>query len=213
MLGFVCVALLYVIVLFFSTVVHEAAHAYIAYLRGDDTAKNAGRISLNPMLHLDPFGSVLLPFILCILKTPIIFALAKPVPINYRKLKSPKIDISLIAAAGPIANILLCALSVLIINIIRTFNIFKSNFGSTIELFLYVMFTVNIVLVIINLIPIPPLDGSKIVTCVLPKKITMRYLNLNPYIYLTVLFLIASSKIISRFMLHILLLCGNFFYK
>ncbi|MDR0800301.1 MAG: site-2 protease family protein [Endomicrobium sp.] len=197
----------YVVILLFSVIIHEVAHGYVAHLRGDDTAKMAGRITLNPISHIELFGSILFPVMLLLLKTPILFGWARPVPLNYKNLKNPRADIPLVSLAGPASNILLAFLSGLGIRLIKVFPSFELGFGWAIKSFLYAMLIVNIVLAVINLIPIPPFDGSKIVTYFLPEKIAVKYLNLNPYICLIMLFVILSSKILWRFIYPIV----NFF--
>ena len=189
----------YIVILIFSVIIHEVAHGYAAHLRGDDTAKIAGRITLNPISHIELFGSILLPIMLLLLKAPILFGWARPVPLNYKNLKNPRVDIPLVSLAGPASNMLLAFLSGLGIRLIKVFPNFEIGFGWSIKSFLYAMLIVNIVLVIINLIPIPPFDGSKIVMYFLPEKIAVKYLSLDPYICLIMLFVILSSEIIWGF--------------
>ncbi|MDR3256312.1 MAG: site-2 protease family protein [Endomicrobium sp.] len=198
---------IYVVALLFSVIIHEVAHGYVAHLRGDDTAKVLGRITLNPISHIELFGSIIFPTILLLLKAPILFGWAKPVPIDYRNLKNSKTDIPLIALAGPAANILLVILSGLGIRLIKAFPNFEIGFGGAIESFLYIMLVMNVVLTVVNLIPIPSLDGSKIIAYFLPEKIAVRYLSLNPHICLIVLFVLLSSGIVWRFIYPIM----NFF--
>ncbi|MDR3274979.1 MAG: site-2 protease family protein [Endomicrobium sp.] len=191
--------IVYIVILFFSIAVHEVAHAYVAYLRGDDTAKMAGRITLNPIPHIELLGSIIVPTMLLILKVPVIFGWAKPVPINYRKLKNPRVDIPLISVAGPVSNMALSLLSAAGIRLIKKSPNFEFGFGDAIETFLCVMLTMNIILTIVNLIPVPPLDGSKIITYFLPTKIAAKFLNINSHICLIILFLLLSSGITLKF--------------
>jgi Zn-dependent protease len=190
---------LYVAILLFSAIIHEVAHGYVAYLRGDDTAKRAGRITLNPIPHIELLGTILLPAMLLFLKAPVLLGWAKPVPLNYRNLKDPRKDIPLICLAGPASNIFLAFLSVLGLHIMKYFSNFELRNNRLIEHSLYIMVVLNVVLAIINLIPVPPFDGSKILTYFLPEKIAARYLNLNPYICLIVLCVILSSEIVQKF--------------
>jgi Zn-dependent protease len=198
---------LYVVILLFSATIHEVAHGYVAYLRGDDTAKMAGRITLNPIPHIELFGTILLPAMLLFLKAPVLLGWAKPVPLNYRNLKDPRKDIPLICLAGPASNIFLVFLSGLGMHIVKYFPNFELRHNRLIEHSLYIMISINVILAVINLIPVPPSDGSKIVTYFLPEKIATRYLNLNPYICLIVLCVILSSEIVSKFICSI----TNFF--
>ncbi|MDR1122998.1 MAG: site-2 protease family protein [Endomicrobium sp.] len=183
---------IYIVVFIFSTIIHEISHGYAAHLRGDDTARLTGWITLNPLSHIELFGSIILPAILLFLKFPILFGWVKPVPIDYRNFKNPKLDISLVSLAGPVANLLLALVSGLGIRLIRIFPNFEAGFGAAIQSFLYIMLIINVILAIINLIPIPPLDGSKIITFFIPRDIATKYMNINPLICLTVLLLLLS---------------------
>jgi Zn-dependent protease len=199
--------LVYVVILLFSAIIHEVAHGYVAYLRGDNTAKMAGRITLNPIPHIELFGTILLPAMLLFFKSPVLLGWAKPVPLNYRNLKEPRKDIPLICLAGPASNILLAFLSGLGMHIVKYFPNFELRYSCLIEYSLYMMVVINVVLAVINLIPLPPFDGSKIITYFLPEKIATRYLNLNPYICLIVLCVLLPSEIVWKFIYSI----ANFF--
>lgn len=161
-------------IFFFAVVIHEYAHGLVAYWLGDRTAKYAGRLTLNPLRHIDPFGTILLPIILLISRAPVIFGWAKPVPINYWGLKNPKQGILLIGLAGPLTNILMA--------VILSFAI-KFNLG--LPLFIVSIIKqgilVNIVLAVFNLLPIPPLDGSRILMGILPQAIARQYAALERY--------------------------------
>jgi Zn-dependent protease len=191
---------IYIVVFLFSVIIHEVAHGYVAHLRGDDTAKIFGRITLNPLSHIELFGSVILPVLLLIIKAPIFFGWARPIPINVKNLKNPKVDIPIVSFAGPAANVLLAILSGLGVRLIATMPDFEDGFGGSVESCLYIMLTVNIVLAFINLIPIPPLDGSKAITYFMPRDIAKKYLNLSPFVCLAVLFILLSSGTVWRFM-------------
>ncbi len=153
------------VVLLFSAVLHEVAHGFEAERLGDDTARNAGRLTLNPLAHLDPFGSVLLPLLLFIgTNGAFFFAAAKPVPYNPANLKNPRVGSAQIAIAGPITNVLLAVFFGLLVRILSGFviqDIFLQLLG--------IVTLVNLVLAIFNLIPIPPLDGSRILFALLPQ--------------------------------------------
>jgi Zn-dependent protease len=186
---------IYIVVFIFSAIVHEISHGYVAHLRGDDTAKLMGRITLNPLSHIDLFGSIILPAIFLSLRFPIIFGWAKPVPIDYSNFKNPKLDMPLVSLAGPIANLLLALVSGLGIRLIRIFPNFEAGFGAAIESFLYIMLIINVILTIINLIPIPPLDGSKVATFFMSRDMVTKYMNINSFICLIVLLLLLSSGV------------------
>ncbi|MCA6070227.1 MAG: site-2 protease family protein [Endomicrobium sp.] len=201
---------IYVVVFLFSGVIHEVAHGYVAHLRGDDTAKMLGRITLNPLPHVELFGSIILPVTLLVMKAPFLFGWAKPVPVTYNNLKNPKIDVPLISIAGPLSNILLAVISGLGIRLIFAIPDFEAGFGGLLEPFLYIMLKVNVTLSVINLIPFPPLDASKVIAYFLPSSVATIYLDLmnsNPFLCMIILFLILSSGMIWRFIYSVI----NFF--
>ena len=153
---------------------HEFAHAWVAYRCGDSTAKILGRLSLNPLAHIDPIGTVIMPLFLFIATGGrFVFGAAKPVPINYWLLKNPKRDIIWIGMSGPFANILMAYIIGLMLKFINT--------NSILGIFLNNLAVINLVLGIFNLIPIPPLDGSRILMGVLPSKISKVYASIEPY--------------------------------
>jgi len=149
-----------VIIIIFSVMVHEISHGYMAERLGDPTARMAGRLTLNPLKHLDPFGSVILPFFLA-LYAPFIFGWAKPVPYNPYNLKDPQRGGALIAAAGPLSNLIIALFFGVLIRLGEAGTLpIDSNL---LNLFDYIVL-LNIVLGVFNLVPIPPLDGSKVIT-------------------------------------------------
>jgi len=151
-----------IIILFMAMVVHEYAHAWTAYRLGDPTARMAGRMTLNPFKHIDPIGTVILPILLVFLRSPFVFGWAKPVPINVLNLQHPKRDMIWVGAAGPMANFLIASL---IAVGLRVF----SPIGSPIVVdFAKALVLINLVLGTFNLIPIPPLDGSRVLVGLLP---------------------------------------------
>jgi Zn-dependent protease len=145
-------------ILLFSAIVHEVSHGLMAEKLGDDTAREEGRITLNPIPHIDPFGSILLPLVLLLAHSPIIFGAAKPVPVNFNRLRNPKSGMALVSLAGPLSNFLLAILFVGTLKLGLQFN-FLTDFSTQV---LYTGIILNLVLGVFNLIPIPPLDGSKI---------------------------------------------------
>ena len=158
----------------FAIIIHEIAHGWVAYKLGDPTAKYAGRLTLNPMAHIDPFGMILLPLILTMMGSPVIFGWAKPVPVNFWNLKNPRRDMIWVGLAGPLANIIFAfALSLFLkINI---------NLPALIFSILIAGIYVNLVLAVFNLIPIPPLDGSRVVVGLLPRELAVRYIRLERF--------------------------------
>lgn len=156
----------YLFVFLFAAIIHEVAHGATAYKLGDSTAKDAGRLTLNPAKHIDPVGSIMLPVMLYILHSPILFGWAKPVPFNPMFLKNPKRDGGLIALAGPASNF---AVALIFFGISTTMSV-AGVAVPNLPTFLSIIIYVNIWLGIINLVPLPPLDGSKVLFMLLPKK-------------------------------------------
>ncbi len=159
------ITILSLVILLFSVIIHELAHGYVAYSLGDPTAKYEGRLTLNPLKHLDPFGSVILPLLLFIAQSPFLFGWAKPVPINPYNFTDKKYGEIKVSAAGPASNLLLAIFFGLILRFIPNEIIF-SNQGIAIA-FSYIV-AINIWLAVFNLIPVPPLDGSWILFSFLP---------------------------------------------
>lgn len=149
-------------IIFFSLVLHEVSHGHAAKMLGDNTAEQYGRLSLNPLRHIDMIGTILVPFMMIMLakvtnSRPIVFGWAKPVPVNPYNLKNPKRDMAIIALFGPLANILLASLVAILIRLNGVFNLSSS----IINIFITIVY-LNVLWMVFNLVPIPPLDGSKI---------------------------------------------------
>lgn len=179
-----------VIVLIFSVIIHEISHGFVALLFGDTTAKDAGRLTLNPMKHLDPFGSILLPILLAVLHAPVI-GWARPVPYDPRRLKDPKRESGYIAASGPITNLFLAAIFAGIIRVI--FYFMPAAISSPLTGLFDLVVIVNIALAIFNLIPLPPLDGSGILFSILPSSFIGLEFFLRRYGFWVLIFLIFSG--------------------
>jgi Zn-dependent protease len=167
--------ILIIFILLYSIILHEISHGYVAYKLGDPTAKYEGRLTLNPLSHIDPLGTIILPA-LTFLVSHFIFGWAKPVPYNPYNLKNPERDSILIALAGPLTNILLALFFVFLIKM----NIF-SNFQ---EVFLYGL-RINLVLAFFNLLPIPPLDGSKVFLAKIPFEV-YHYLEIYGFLFVLI---------------------------
>lgn len=194
-----------------SITIHEFSHGLAAYLQGDNTARDLGRLTLNPIAHIDPIGTVLLPAILIITQAPFLIGWAKPVPFNPLNLRDQKFGSLYVGLAGPLANIVLLLASGMLL---RTF-LPSLGDGNFLVIFLLNLFVINIVLAVFNLIPIPPLDGSKILAALLPSSmshISMKLEMYGPYILLFVLFIeFAIHPFIGKFIFWILLVVGRAF--
>lgn len=164
--------LFYIIVLIMSVVIHEVAHGYSAYKMGDNTAFHAGRLTLNPIKHLDPFGSIILPLLLLVMNTNFLIGWAKPVPYNPNNLRDPKKGTFIVSIAGILANILIAVIFGLMIRFAPLVGFPPYELAPALAFYKIasIIVLVNLVLAIFNLIPIPPLDGSKILFTILPYK-------------------------------------------
>jgi Zn-dependent protease len=157
---------------------HEASHGYVAHLLGDDTAWLQGRVSFNPFVHIDPFGTVLLPGMLLLLHAPFLFGYAKPVPVNFRALRRPRLDTILVAAAGPGMNLLLATIAALAFHIV---GYVPAPGAQWLAANLKNALCSTSFLAIFNLLPIPPLDGGRILVGVLPGALARPLSRAEPY--------------------------------
>lgn len=179
------------IVLIFSAILHEVAHGFVAERFGDPTAKLAGRLTLNPKKHIDPFMSILLPLLLILSGSPVIFGAAKPVPIDPFNLKEGRKDIALVALSGPLTNLIIAILGSFLIKLLPFFSNLLPPFLSPILYFLLSnVVALNLLLTIFNLLPIPPLDGSKVFALLLPEKEATIYLSLGSIGFFVIFFLL-----------------------
>jgi Zn-dependent protease len=181
------ILLIQIAVLLISVVIHEVSHGLMANHLGDPTAKYAGRLNLNPMKHLDLWGSFLIPLSLIIIGSPFLFGYAKPVPYNPNNLKNKKYGPAMVAAAGPLSNLVIALFFGLALRFIPIDSSLYLN--NLINIFIYIVI-LNLVLAVFNSIPIPPLDGSKIISAVLPYKYQTLIAGMERYGMILVLFFV-----------------------
>jgi Zn-dependent protease len=168
----------WVLPLLLAITFHEAAHGFVAHRLGDDTAYKLGRVSFNPLRHIDPFGTVLLPAMLLLSHSPFLFGYAKPVPVNFKSLHNPRLDMVWVALAGPATNIILALLAALAFHALP---LAPANSAQWIADNLKNALVINVVLAIFNMMPIPPLDGGRVAVGLLPRPLADPLSRLEPF--------------------------------
>jgi Zn-dependent protease len=168
----------WVLPLVFAITFHEAAHGFVAHRLGDNTAYELGRVSFNPLRHIDPFGTVMLPGILLLSHSPFLFGYAKPVPVNFRALRNPRIGMVLVALAGPATNIALALVAALAFHFLA---FVPASAAQWIADNLKNALVINVVLAIFNMLPIPPLDGGRVAVGLLPRFLAAPLARLEPF--------------------------------
>jgi Zn-dependent protease len=188
-----------IIPVLFAITLHEVAHGWVANLLGDPTAKMLGRLTINPIKHIDPIGTILVPLMMLYFGG-FIFGWAKPVPINSRNFKHLRRDSALVAAAGPLSNFIMACFWAAVLHL-------GGSFHLGISLMAQIGITINLILGVLNLIPIPPLDGSRVVSSLLPPRIAYYYSRLEPYGFFILLgfYFIGLLSLIMDPILHFLL--------
>lgn len=180
---------IYALPVIFAITVHEAAHGYVARHFGDMTAYNQGRITLNPIKHIDPLGTILLPALTLFLGG-ILFGWAKPVPVDFSKLRHPKKDMLWVAAAGPLSNLVMACFWAFAIKISP---VFPEGVAIPLALMGQAGIMINVVLMVLNLLPLPPLDGGRIAVSLLPHGVAYRYARIEPYGFMILLLLLFTG--------------------
>ncbi|MDR4520633.1 MAG: site-2 protease family protein [Nitrosomonas sp.] len=187
---------IYALPVILAITMHEAAHGYVARHFGDFTAFNAGRISLNPARHIDPVGTILVPAALFIISkmtmgAGFLFGWAKPVPVNFSNLRHPKQDMLWVAAAGPGANLLMAFFWALLIKLAMIFPI--TEYTKPVILMSIAGIEINVILMVLNLLPLPPLDGGRMAVSLLPHRIAYPFSRIEPYGFMILLILLISG--------------------
>lgn len=178
-------AVISLVILVFSAVFHEVAHGWVADRLGDPTARLLGRLTLNPIPHIDPLMSILLPLVLILTGSPVIFGAAKPVPVDPFNLRDGRRDMALVSLAGPITNFLIAAIAAFLLKFVVI------SLGSPfLSEFVFRIVQLNLLLGIFNLIPIPPLDGSKVFSLFLPEDTAKSYLSISSFGMFIIFFLL-----------------------
>jgi Zn-dependent protease len=179
-----------------AIIIHEVMHGVVARMLGDDTAERAGRLTLNPLAHIDPFGTIILPAMLLFLHLPI-FGYAKPVPVNFGRLRNPRSGMILVAAAGPVTNFTLAFLSSIGLHFLQ--HHLDGPLGETVVYplarMLIASVAINVALAVFNLLPLPPLDGGRVVTGLLPLPAARRFARIERYGFLILLLLLYTNTV------------------
>jgi Zn-dependent protease len=194
-LGLIETVIAWSIPILFGITVHEVAHGWVANSLGDSTARLQGRLTLNPIRHIDPVGTILVPALMVIL-TGFIFGWAKPVPVNWQRLGHPRRDMALVAAAGPLANLVMMLIWAIIAKLVFVAGIDASLVAPFILTMVKVGIIINIILMVLNLLPLLPLDGGRVMTSLLPPDLAEKYARLEPYGLIILVVLLVTGVLV-----------------
>lgn len=178
----------WVLPVLFAITLHEAAHGWVAWKLGDDTAYKLGRVTFNPLAHVDRFGTVILPLLLLVMRAPFMFGYAKPVPVRFNRLRQPRRDMVLVAAAGPGTNLLLATISAGLMHLVPLIwelpSPYVAHWPATAQ-WVYLTLAnsvfLNVLLAVFNMLPLPPLDGGRVAVGLLPRSLAVPLARLEPY--------------------------------
>jgi Zn-dependent protease len=192
-----------------GVVLHEVAHGAVAYGLGDPTAARAGRLTLNPIRHVDPFGTIVLPGLLMLAPLllgtrALVFGWARPVPVDFRRLRSPRRDTILVALAGPFTNLVLATASAFVF--VRTFGVHGQPAVTALRNLALASLTINAVLAVFNLLPVPPLDGGRVLSALLPVRQAAALGSLERFGMLVILLLVMNTNLVGRLVHPLLML-------
>ena len=196
----------------FAITVHETAHGWVAKKYGDNTASMQGRLTLNPIKHIDWLGTIIIPGLLLLTGTGFIFGWAKPVPVDARNFKNPRHDMAIVALAGPVSNLLMALTWALIARVGITIGTSAENISLPLIYTGIAGISINLVLALINLLPIPPLDGSRVLTGILPSRLAWQYNQLERYGFIILLILL-YTKVLNVILEYPMYFAQNLFFS
>jgi Zn-dependent protease len=187
-----------------AVVLHEVAHGWVANRLGDPTAKQLGRLTLNPFAHVDLFGTILVPLTLILTHSPFVFGYAKPVPVNFNNLRNPKRDMIWVAAAGPAMNLLLAGLCTVLWKLLAPMTGFQTrpiSASGVIDFFVPIVLMaqsgilINVTLAVFNMLPLPPLDGGRVLVGLLPRTISLKVARIEPFGFIILIVLLMTRTL------------------